>query len=270
MAISLDGTAYDLLGTEGAPVVALIHGLGLTRGSTWNGLIPALAEDYRVIAYDLYGHGESAMPVTRPSLAVLAGQLRDLLDHLEVEQAALVGFSLGGMINRRFAIDNPDRATALVILNSPHERSSDQQELVEKRVADTSDGGQAATINATLERWFTTGFRRDHTDAVDQIRQVVLANDPTIYTAHQQVLATGVIELMRPDPPLRQPTLVMTCENDSGSTPAMSHEIAVEIEGAQVVVAPELQHLGLIERPDLFHDAITSFLRVSASKGITK
>ena len=147
--ISPQGTAYDLTGPATAPVVVLIHGLGLTR-QTWADHLPALSGAYRVLTYDLCGHGETAQPVRTPSLTVLSDQLLCLLNHLHIARAALVGFSLGGMINRRFAMDHPDRVSALVILNSPHERSPEAQRLVEDRAA-ASDAGPAATIEATLD-----------------------------------------------------------------------------------------------------------------------
>ena len=87
---------------------------------------------------------------------------------------------------------------------------------------------------------------------VDWVRDTVLANRPDNYTRHRQVLASGVVELIRPDPPIPHPTLVMTCENDTGSTPAMSQGIGAEIEGAEVIIVPDLQHLGLLEEPQLF------------------
>lgn len=261
MARSAQGTAYDLAGPEGAPAVVLIHGLGLTRASTWGQIAPVLARHFRVLSYDLPGHGQSALPEGAVSLRTLGGQLLALMDELGIDRAALVGFSLGGMINRRVAMDAPDRVNALAILNAPHERGAAQQKLVEERARATGAGGPAATIEATLERWFTEGFRRNHKEIVDDIRAVVLANDHGNYAAHRQVLAEGVTELVRPDPPLRQPALVMTCENDSGSTPAMSWAIAKEMGEADVVIVPQLQHLGLIERPDLFAEPVDGFLR---------
>ena len=74
------------------------------------------------------------------------------------------------------------------------------------------------------------------------------------------MLAQGVVELIRPDLPISLPTLVMTCENDSGSTPAMTRAIAAEINGAEVHIVPSLQHLGLIEDPDTFAAPIADFL----------
>lgn len=260
MAQSQSGTAYDLSGSEGAPVVVLIHGLGLTRGRTWSTIAPALARGYRVLAYDLLGHGETELPNGPVTLSALSEQLVALLDELAIERAALVGFSLGGMINRRCAIDHAHRVWALAILNSPHDRGEEQQRIVEQRARETAAGGPAAGIDVTLARWFTEGFRRDHAAQVDAVRRVVLANDPANYAAHRLVLAEGVRELIAPKPPITVPTLVMTCEHDSGSTPAMSHAIAAEIPGAETLIVPQLQHLGLIERPELFSDPMRAFL----------
>ena len=257
--VSRNGTAYDLSGPDDAPLAVLVHGLGLNR-HVWQWHEAALSARYRVLSYDLFGHGETAPPPTAPSLSLFSEQLRDLLDELGIADCALVGFSLGGMINRRFCLDHPDRVAALAILNSPHERSPEAQRLVEERAARTAEAGPAATIDATLERWFTPDFRAARPDAVARVRAWVLANDPATYAQCRQVLAEGVFELVRPDPPIAAPTLVMTAENDSGSTPAMAHAIASEIEGAETIVVPRLQHMGLVEAPASFTDSILRFL----------
>ena len=256
---SANGTVYELFGPADARSIVLIHGLGLNR-QVWDSFLPRLSQRYRIINYDLYGHGESVAPPRKPDLSLFADQLCELLDELGVEQAALVGFSLGGMINRRVAMDHPQRVASLLILNSPHERGPEAQKLVEQRALDSAAGGPGATLDATIERWFTPAFREAHPDYIEQVRGWVLANDPAIYALCRQVLAFGVVELIRPRPPITHPTLVMTCENDSGSTPAMSQSIASEIDGAQVIVAPGLQHMGLVENPEFFINAIAEFL----------
>ena len=255
-----DGTAFSLSGSATAPTVVLIHGLGLTS-AIWRDHISLLEEHYQVLRYDLCGHGQTAPPTETPSLAVLSNQLLLLLDHLEIGRADLIGFSLGGMINRRFAIDSPDRVRSLVILNSPHERSRDAQEEVEARARASDAGGPAATIDATLARWFTPEFLASDPTTVDAVRSMVLDNDAANYAAHRFVLATGVKELIRPDPPIDVPTLVMTSEFDTGSTPAMSVAIASEISGSTIKIAPGLKHLGLIENPTVFLEPTLRFLR---------
>ena len=254
-----DGTAWALTGREGAPVVVLIHGLGVPR-PTWEPFVAALDSGYRVLTYHLYGHGESGAPPRLPSLSLFSDQLAGLMDHLGVARAALVGFSLGGMINRRFAMDHPGRVTALAILNSPHERGESAQTAVELLARDSRASGPGANLSAAIERWFTPEFISSRPDVIEAVRAAVLANDPESYADCRWVLAHGVRELIRPDPPIAHPTLVITCERDSGSTPAMSEAIAAEISGAELVILSTLRHMGLIERPDLFLTPLRPFL----------
>ena len=256
---SSHGTSYQLHGPENHPVVALVHGLGLSQ-ETWNGHAPELAKNYRVLTYDLFGHSDSIAPPTLPSVTLFSDQLRDLMDELNIYKAAIVGFSLGGMINRRFAMDYPDRASALVVLNSPHDRGEKAQKLVEQQAADSDAGGVGATLDAAIMRWFTQAFRENHPGVIQKVRDRLMANDPHIYAQCRSVLAHGVKELIRPDPPISHPTLVMTCEHDSGSTPKMSYDIAAEIEGAETMIVSDLQHMGLVERPELFTTPILEFL----------
>jgi pimeloyl-ACP methyl ester carboxylesterase len=257
--LSKNGTRYEISGPADAPVITFIHGLGLNR-NIWREYAARFASSYRVLTYDLYGHGESADPPSKPDMTLFSEQLIGLMDELDIERCAVVGFSLGGMINRRMAIDHADRISALVILNSPHERGDEAQALVEQRALDSAAGGPGATLDATIERWFSPDFRAGNTDFIEQVRGWVLANDANNYALCRQALAFGVVELIRPAPPIKHPTLVMTCENDSGSTPAMSRAIASEIDGSRVVVVPQLKHMGLTENRALFIAELRDFL----------
>ncbi|MCP4333851.1 MAG: alpha/beta fold hydrolase [Gammaproteobacteria bacterium] len=256
---SRNGTCYCVGGAENAPVLAFIHGLGLNR-QIWARYVSRLGPRYRVLSYDLYGHGESVSPPHKPTVTTFSEQLVDLMDELGIEQCTAVGFSLGGMINRRMAIDHPERVSALAILNSPHDRGAEAQALVEQRALDAAAGGPGATLDATIERWFTPEFRAAHDNFIQQVRAWVLANDPADYALCREVLAFGVVELIQPQPPIEHATLVMTCEYDSGSTPAMSQAIASEITGAEVIIVPQLKHMGLTENPSFFITALSEFL----------
>ena len=146
--VSGNGSVYELSGPVDAPVIVLIHGLGLNR-HVWDSYTPVLTHRYRVLNYDLFGHGDTIPPPGIPSLTLFSEQLLGLLDELAIDRCSMIGFSLGGMINRRFAIDHPDRLHALAILNSPHEREPDAQKLVEQRALDSATGGPGATLDAT-------------------------------------------------------------------------------------------------------------------------
>ena len=256
--LTADGTAFDISGPDGAPVMVLIHGLGLCR-RLWDDHLPALAAGHRVLRYDLYGHGDSAPPPAPASLTVYADQLARLCEHLDIASPVIVGFSIGGMINRRFAMDYPGRAAALIILNSPHDRGPQAQEQVEARAAAVRDEGRMATMDAALDRWFTPEFRRDRPSVMQLVRAWREIVDPESYAEAAMVLAVGVRELVRPQPPISCPTLVVTCAHDSGSTPSMSRSIGTEIDGAEVQIVERLQHLGLIEEPAAFTGPILAF-----------
>ncbi len=258
-----DGTAYEVTGPAEGPTVALIHGLGLCR-RLWSDHLRLYADRYRTITYDLYGHGESAPVPTElqpASLTTYATQLVGLLDELAVAQAHLVGFSIGGMINRRFALDQPDRAASLVIMSSPHDRGAEGQAAVEARAAAVRDKGALATMDAALIRWFTPGHVTAHPSHEELVRTWRVGADAESYAQATWVLANGVRELINPDPPITHQALVLTGENDTGSTPAMSHAIAAEIQGAETVIVPRYQHLGLMEEPNAFTEPVLGFLK---------
>lgn len=119
-----------------------------------------------------------------------------------MESATVIGFSLGGTINRKLAVMAPERLHALAIQNSQHGRTPEAQKQMETH----ADG------------------RAVH----------------------------GIRELVAPMPPINCPTLVASTENDTGSTPGMARVMHDEMPDSTLENMPELKHLGLPERPDLF------------------
>lgn len=257
--IADDGTEYEIWGAAG-PAVILVHGLGLNR-SMWQWQTGALSQRYRVIAYDLYGHGGSSPPPTKPSLSLLSDQLFRLMDHLRIEKAAIAGFSLGGMIARRFAMDRPERLWALAILHSAHRRDPQAHRAIQSRVDLARRDGPQATVEAALTRWFTDAFRTSHPAIMDHIRKSILANDSAIYPDFYQLLVDGIAELIAPSPLIACPALVVTGDEDHGNSPDMTRAIAAEIPGASAVILPGLRHLAMIEASELYNASLMSFLR---------
>lgn len=256
-----DGTRYQITGPDG-PAVILVHGLGLTR-AMWQQQVPALADRYRVVTYDLFGHGESPPPPQPPSLSLFSDQLHRLMGELALEKVALAGFSLGGMIVRRFALDHPDALWALAILHSPHRRDRQAHDAIQARVHQARREGPAATVDAALARWFSEGFRQRHPAVDEQVRASVLANDRHVYPGIYQVLVDGVTEITGVTWRTRCPVLVMTGDEDFGNSPAMTMAIAREFANARTVILPGLRHLAMLENPDRFNSELLSFLHAA-------
>ncbi len=250
-------TAYSIDGA--GPPVVLLHGLGLTR-AVWNQQLPALTSAFRVLRYDLLGHGESVKRRGAYAMVQFVDQLDKLLDSLALENTSLVGFSLGGMIARAYAIAHPTRVNALVILNSPHDRTDNERTAVRARAKLAAADGPGATVDAALKRWFTDDFAASKPEILDQVRKVLLANDAEVYPEIYRILAEDDAPLVDAISAITCPTLVLTCENDLGNSPEMARQMAARIPGAQVKILSGLRHMGLVENPDAINSIILEFL----------
>ena len=252
------GTAYQLDGQ--GPAVVLVHGMGMKR-AMWQWLLPALTPHFQVLSYDLLGHGESADPAGRPDLSMLAAQIVELLDDCGLARAAVAGFSLGGMIARRFALDHPDRLSALAILHSAHDRSAAERAAIGQRVEKVNRSGPAAMVDEALPRWFTDDFRTRQPEMMALVRRWMTANRKEVYAPIYRVLAEDDAELAEPVAEIRCPTLVMTGAEDFGNSPDMAQRMAAAIPGAQIVILPGLRHMALAEDPTTFNAPLVSFLK---------
>ena len=101
-----------------------------------------LSHDRQVITYDLYGHGDSPAPCEPPSLALFARQFAGVMAHFDLPHAIVAGFSLGGMIARRIAMDMPHLVSGLAILHSPHARTGAEQDAIQARVQQAEAAGR--------------------------------------------------------------------------------------------------------------------------------
>src|SRR6516225_494841 len=103
--------AYSQHGDERRPVVVMSHALA-TSMDIWGYQLPLLTRRFRVLLYDLRGHGGSESPGASYTLQELASDVAALLDHLEIPRAAFVGLSIGGMVGQSFALQFPDKLSS--------------------------------------------------------------------------------------------------------------------------------------------------------------
>jgi pimeloyl-ACP methyl ester carboxylesterase len=112
---------YEVYG-EGRPVV-LIHGAFMTIQGNWSELIPALSKTRKVIAIELQGHGHTPFSDRKLSHAALAGDVEGVMNYLKIDSDDVVGYSMGGSVAYKFAIESPKRLKKLVIISSTYKSS---------------------------------------------------------------------------------------------------------------------------------------------------
>ena len=144
-ASQVDGDGYPLI---------LVHGLGLNR-HMWQWQVPALIDRYKVVTYDLQGHGETDKPDGPYSMQDFVDQLLSVADQYGFEEFALAGFSLGGLIVKNFTIAHPSRVKALGILHAAYNRTLEQRASIMDRVHQAAEGGPGVTVDQALDRWFS-------------------------------------------------------------------------------------------------------------------
>lgn len=257
------GTSYLATG-QGQPVV-LIHGVGLNK-EMWGGQVVGLATQYRVIAYDMLGHGDSPRPEPGTDLLGYADQLRELLDHLGLTQVTVIGFSMGGLVARAFALHYPQYLQGLVVLNSVFNRTPEQRAGVIARTAQAAQHGPDANAEAALSRWFSREYQAANPAQIAAIRQTLASNDPQGYLTTYELFATQ--DMYRSDDlgNIRVPTLIATGELDPGSTPEMAEQLAQRIPGARAAVLAEQRHMMPVESPRLVNQLLLDFLATAQAR----
>lgn len=259
------GSTHYVEAGEGHPVI-LIHGVGLDS-TIWEQQMKSLSAQYRVISYDMIGHGRSACPPGPYSLSQFEKQLDDLLSDLAIPQAHLVGFSMGGLVAQAYAAHHPDKVSSLTIVSSVAKRTEEQREGVLARVKEVEEHGHQATIDAAIERWFNPAFQSQRPEVVDQIRRRLQTNEPDAYLAAYRVFATADEELDEKLHQIACPTFIITGELDKGSTPEMAWFMAQHIPGAEAMVLPGIRHMLPIEAGEQLNQILLSRMEQCSGKG---
>lgn len=256
--------SYELSG-EGASLV-LIH--GFTDNLTmWYNQVPVFSERFKVLTYDVRGHGKTKTPEGGFSMRLFADDLRALLGALDIGQACVLGYSMGGRIALQFALEYPEMTTGLVFANSGV-MSSDVQpteeqiaELAERRkqMVEMFETGRIEVIaDGMAERSFSPGFRNEAPLMFQKYKDVKLQNDPRHYLAIMQAMVEAVT-----NPPdlrrLRCPVLIIAGDRDSFMAVDEAKSMERVISDVTVTILPT-GHAAAIEAPGAFNQAVLDFM----------
>ena len=255
------GTCYRLAGDLAAnPVLVLVHGVGLDQ-DMWLPWVPVLGPKFRILTYDLYGHGGSHNPEGPRTVRDFVDQLDDLLDHLGIVEIALAGFSLGAVISQAYASRFAERLTHLVLLHSVYQRTEAQCQAVRERYAITRDQGPMATVEMAIKRWYTESYRLDNPDEMDRLRAVFARHTGDGYLKAYDLFGHAEAEMQHyPVDGVTCPALVVTGSDDTGSTPAMSRKLARDMANSKLVINPLHRHMGPAEFAPVIARQVLSFL----------
>lgn len=243
---------------SGEPLI-FIHGVGLDH-TMWNPYIDLLSDSFRVIVYDMLGHGGSEHPSGPYSLSQYVEQLSGLMDFLQIEKMHLVGFSMGGMVAQAFALIYKDKLKTLTLMSAVANRTDDQRKGILARVEEVREHGPSPTIEPAIQRWFNPIFIKSQDKIVNQIRKRLQTNNPVSYLAAYTLFATADAELWPQLQNIETPTFIITAENDIGSNPEMSRQMHGEIKGSELKIIPGMRHMLPVEGADIIIRELRLFI----------
>lgn len=262
---TIDGQPLHYIDQGKGPAV-LLAGSYLWDQTMWAPQITALSQHYRVIAPDLWGHGQSGrLPDGTRSLDDIARQALELLDHLDIERVTLVGLSVGGMWGARLALSVPERMNGLVLMDTyvgiEPEPTRQYYFSLLKQIE------EAGVITPSLLDIVVPIFFRPGIDPQSALYQNFRASLAALPAdrLRESVVPMGRITFGREDlmPRLSElnpkTTLVMCGDQDTPRPPHETREMAALI-GCPYRLVPEAGHISNLENPRFVTEVLLKFL----------
>jgi pimeloyl-ACP methyl ester carboxylesterase len=246
----VNGIDIDYEESGSGPAMLLTHGYSAT-GHMWEGQRKALADRYRVISWDMRGHGQTDSPddPTQYSADLTVADMRGLLEHLGVDRAVVGGLSLGGYVSLAFYLAHPEMVRALVICDSGPGYRNEQAR---------ADWNRRAFERASeLERHGFDSLRgrsREQREAATRHRSA-----QRLAHAARGMLAQSGSRVIDGLPAIRVPTLIIVGDQDQPFV-APCEYMAKKIPGARLTVITGAGHSSNLDQPDAFNHVLREFL----------
>lgn len=276
-----DGVALHYRVSGRGPVL-LAHPGGPGTAADWLGGLAGLDEVATIIWLDPRGTGGSTAPHDARSytLAHYAADVEALRDQLGLEQMGLLGFSHGGMVGMRYAVDHPDRLTHLVLLDTAPVMDQPALERMGQAMARRQDEPWYEAARAVIEAdpdpslsdaeaarqmmpmmpMYFHEWGRPATDFTGTLATTTFHRRTAESWGEEQ----GTFDLRPELARIRTPTLVIVGDDDFICDVVSARIMASGIPGARLAVIPEAGHFCWVERPELFRRAIDPFLAGAA------
>ena len=234
---AVDGPAHT-------PVVVLGPSLG-TDLHLFDAQVADLERDWRIVRFDLPGHGGSPVPPGPYSVHGLASHVLALLDHLDVQRFHYVGISLGGAIGQQLALDAADRLLSLAVCASAACFPDPPSWIA--RAAKVRAEGTAAMVDSRTGTWWTPAFPERAPAEAERLLAMLRGTSDEGYAACCEAISTFDVrpELRR----ITAATLVLAGAEDPATPVDLVREVADGIPAARFLVVPGAAHLLTAERP---------------------
>jgi 3-oxoadipate enol-lactonase len=251
----------SLAGPPGAPVLVLGNSLGTSR-AVWDRQVPALAAHFRLLRYELPGHGGSPSATGPYTIAQLGAAVLAVMHRHGIERAAYCGISLGGMIGMWLAATSPERVSRLGLICTSAYLPPASGWLA--RAGQVRESGMESITTASIGRWFTPAFVRREPGIAAAFAADLRRTDPEGYAGCCEAIAE--MDLRPELAGISTPTMVIAGAADPATPPAHGALIARNAGGtARMRVIRGASHLANVASPGEVTAILLGHLTADAS-----
>jgi 3-oxoadipate enol-lactonase len=260
MAAERPGPATLAYREEGVgPVIVLLHGLAGDR-LVWNAVVPGLAREFRVIAPDLPGHGETTLPAgSTSSFDELEADVLAFLDHLDLSAVHWVGLSAGAFLALRVALDHPERSRSLTLVSGAAYSDNHQKAVMDRWWSIYDKEGPDAFALRLLKDVYYPDWIEAHLEVADLLRAEAEHRDYASARAWGRALAT--FDEKNRIANLTVPTLMVQAMDDGVVDASHGRILRQTIPGAQIRILTQTGHMIPAERPNELVESVSTFVR---------
>lgn len=233
---------YRVDGPPEGPALLLCNGLGTTL-ELWDAQVDAWARDYRVIRYDVRGHGGSSVADGEYTIDALGRDALAVLDAAGAHAAHVCGISLGGLTAMWLGVNAPGRVNALLLANTAARIGT--VERWTERIAKVRTEGMDAIADIAMGTWFTESFRQREPAVVERFRRTVASCPPEGYIGCCAALRDA--DLREDIRRVRARTLVVAGDSDQSTPVAGAEDLLMRIAGSRLLTL-QSAHLSNVER----------------------
>ncbi|HWB23105.1 MAG TPA: alpha/beta hydrolase [Gaiellaceae bacterium] len=247
--------SYDERGS--GPAIVFVHGHPFNR-RMWQPQLEGLADEFRVVAPDLPGYGESPVRGATISMRALADSVVELLDALEIATAVVVGLSMGGLVAMELGLGYPERVAGLVLAaTTAAPVGPGEAEQRRAAAAEMEENGMLKTALEMGGRLFGPRARKDPA-LVGAVFEMMITTRPVGAAAALRGRAE------RPDyssllPALTVPALVIAGDEDDYAPAPIRNQLVGSLPEPQLLLLEDVGHLPNLEEPDVFNAALRAF-----------
>jgi 3-oxoadipate enol-lactonase len=257
MKLKANGIEINYTVEGDGPWVVMSHSLACNL-SMWDEQAVALARNYKVLRYDLRGHGATEATGGDYTFDMLTDDVHGLLQGLGIESCHWVGLSIGGMIGQKFALKFPGVFRTMVLADTTSRNPPAARPMWEARIKTAREKGMEPLVEPTLARWLTEPFRETRPEMDARLAKMIRTTPVAGYAGCCAAIPT--IDVTAQLKAITCPTLVIVGDQDPGAPPEVARAIHAAIPGSELVVIPSAAHIANLEQPAAFNKALLGFL----------